>query len=273
MRAQSSSRCSGPAAARVETEIRSPLEVEPGSVCVGLAPDRVAAAGVKPRQRRVIALRDAALDEHLRRAVGGGVAAIGAELDVAARLVEPGAVTDSQADEALLRAAIPVERQPQRLAVGFELERDPVVAAQLEAQARRATAVQADRRAVHDLLVAGRPPGAQRPLGGALLLARDHALGELQEVIGDRAVGHPHAGRADQPAPVATHRERERPQGDLDAQLAALEDELIGDRVRRHGRNGSATATGTMPSVHEMVTGRNRVLHGPTGVRRPILWP
>ena len=71
-------RRSGPAAARAEISISSP-SVELRAVPVGLQPRRPAARGEQPRHRRVVALRDAAEVEHVGRAVGAGVAAVGAE--------------------------------------------------------------------------------------------------------------------------------------------------------------------------------------------------
>ena len=54
-------------------------EVELRAVADGLEPRRPAARRDRPRHRRVVALRDPALVEHVGRAVGAGVAAVGAE--------------------------------------------------------------------------------------------------------------------------------------------------------------------------------------------------
>ena len=86
----------------------------------------------------------ATLGEHLRRAVGTGIAAIGTQLDVATSLVERRVVAQAEPDEPFTRAAIPIERQPQRLAVGFELELDLVAVVQLHTQPGGAATVQAD---------------------------------------------------------------------------------------------------------------------------------
>jgi hypothetical protein len=96
------------------------VEVEAGPVGLGVDEDPVAAARDDPRHRRAIALRDPTLREHFRRAIRSRVAAVGAELDVAASLVELRRVPDAQAHEPLLGAPVPPERQSQGVVVGLE---------------------------------------------------------------------------------------------------------------------------------------------------------
>ena len=66
-------------------------ELEPHAVALGLDPRRPAAGAEQPRHRRVVALRDAADVEHVRRAVRPGVRAVGAELERCGRPGRPAA--------------------------------------------------------------------------------------------------------------------------------------------------------------------------------------
>ena len=125
------------------------VELEARAVGVGLAPQRVAAAGLQERRGRVVALGDAAQLAHVGRAVGAGVRAIGAELDGAPGVVDAQRVARAEPGEALLRAGVPLDRQAQRRALGRELEHEVLGAGELDAQLRAAPAVerQRDRRA------------------------------------------------------------------------------------------------------------------------------
>ena len=86
------------------------------AVRVGVGEHAVAAARQHPRHGRAVALRDPSGGEHLGRAIGAGVASVGAELNGAATLVELGTVPRAQTDEPLVGAPIPVEGEFQRLA-------------------------------------------------------------------------------------------------------------------------------------------------------------
>ena len=102
---------SGPAArARREHDLVAEVEARP--VPLGLDPRRPAPRAVDPRHRRVVALRDAAELEHVRRAVRAGVGAVGAELDAAAGLVDVQPVARAEPDELLLR--MPGQDEPDR---------------------------------------------------------------------------------------------------------------------------------------------------------------
>ncbi len=214
---------------------RDPLaEIEAAAVGLGAHPHAVAPAREQPRHRRAVALRDAAGGEHLRRAVGPGVAAIGAELHGPAGLVELRSVARAEPDEPLLRAAVPLEGQPQRIAARLEDERDALGAGQFDPQPPAAAPVEAERerrarrRALDHL-------GPHRALVRLELLAGDDALGELDEVIVDGAIGDPGAAGADQPSPAAAQREAERSQLDVDLERPAGQCQPVGDSGHRRG--------------------------------------
>ena len=201
------------------------VELEARAVGVGLAPQRVAAAGLQERRRRVVALRDAAELAQVGRAVGAGVGAIGAELHRAPGVVDAQRVARAEPGEALLRARVPLDGQAQRRALGRQLEHEVLGARELEAQLGAAAAVerQRDRRGA---LVGRRDGGRHRALGEAQALVGDHALGDLHEAVADLALARPHRQRAQQPAPGAAHVDAQRRERDLHAQGPVLEHEV-----------------------------------------------
>jgi len=107
-------------------------EVEAGAVGVGTGQYPVATARDEPRHRRAVALRDAANRKDFGRAVGAGVAAVGAELDAAAALVEGGVVADAEAREVLARTLVPVQRQTVGAALGTQLQLDQATGRKLD---------------------------------------------------------------------------------------------------------------------------------------------
>ena len=219
---------------------RNPLtfEIEAGPVGVGADPCRVAPAGEHPGQRRAVALRNAALGQHLRGAVGSGVAAVGAELDPSSGLIEMGAVPRAEAHEPLFGAAVPIDRQPQWGAVGHEHKLDPVAPEQPDRQPGMATPLEHDIER-HPVRTLARRSRVERALGRTRVLVGDHALGELDELILNRSFGDPDAGRTQEREPSPPDRERERSHRDLHSELVALERDRVGlredgDLARRH---------------------------------------
>ena len=189
-------------------------ELEARAVPDRLEPRRPAARGDCPRHRGVIALRDAALVEHVGRAVRPGVTAVRAEPHGAAGLVDVQPVARAEPGHALLRVARPRERQPahgplavRKTRVAAQLEHD-VVGTRLRDLQLRAHGVEVER-------VADR-------------LGRDHALRPLHEVVVDLAVADPRLDRAEQAPAVAADGHPVR--GDLDLE------------PRHHGIIGSAAA-------------------------------
>jgi hypothetical protein len=224
---------SGPALARGDRRAVG-AEVKAHAVAVGV--DGVAARGLQPRRGRVVALRDAADREHVGRAVGARVGAIGPELDPPGGVVDAQRVAHAEAREMLLRARVPARRLAQRRRFHFELEYDDLVSRQRDAQARAAAAVEAQR----ELGAVGERLGEARgrdTLGDLELLGRDHALRELDELVADLALGAPDPEPPDQP-PVAPHIDPERAPGDLDAQRGPRQHECVRDR-RGVGRHAS----------------------------------
>jgi hypothetical protein len=67
---------------------------------------------------------------------------VGAELDIAAGLVQPRVVAQPEAHQAFVGATLPVQAEPQRLAVSRQGQRDPLVGRQLDRQTRRPASVQ-----------------------------------------------------------------------------------------------------------------------------------
>ena len=112
-----------------------------------------------PRHRRVVALRDAADVEHVRRAVRPRVGAVGAELQRPPRLVDVQPVARAEPDEALLGMA--GEHQP-----------DPVDARRAPPRSRSSGT--RDTRSTARL---------GPSIGIVERLLRDHALGQLDELI------------------------------------------------------------------------------------------
>ncbi|MEA2218964.1 MAG: hypothetical protein QOJ35_1590 [Solirubrobacteraceae bacterium] len=233
-------------------------ELEAHAVAVAVGPDRIAARGLKPRRGRVVALRDAPVGEQVRRAVRPGVRAVGAELDPASGMVDAQRVARAEAGEVLLRTGIPLRGDAQRRAVDLELEQDRVGLrhGHADATGTAALAAHGDLDAVGELLGDARGHDA---LGQPQGLARDDALGELDELILDHALDAPHAEPADQPPAVAAHVDGERVQADLDAQRPALQHE---GASRRRGENRHCAEVLRRaphpPLLHTNVTSRAR---------------
>ena len=156
---------SGPAARARGDDGLVVAELEAHPVAVAVGPHRVAARGLKPRRRRVVALRDAAVGEQVRRAVRPRVRAVGAELDRAAGVVDAQRVARAEPGEVLAGARVPVGRDPQRRAVDLELEQHAVGRRQRHPQAPAAPALERDG----DLDAVGERLGDAR---------RDDALGQ-----------------------------------------------------------------------------------------------
>jgi hypothetical protein len=214
-------------------DARGLVELEARAVGIGLAPQRVAAAGLQERRRRVVALRDAAELAHVRRAIRPGVGAIGAELHRATGVVDAQRMARSQPREALLGARVPFDGQAQRRAFGRQLEHEVLGAREVQTQLGAAPAVerQRDRRAA---LVGLRDGGRHDALGEAQALVGDHALGDLHEAVAHVALARPHRQRAQEPAPSPSHVDAQRREPDLHAQRPLLDDEL-GGGGRAHG--------------------------------------
>jgi hypothetical protein len=212
---------------RARGDARGLVELEARAVGVGLAPQRVAATGLQERRRGVVALRDAAERAEVGRAVGPGVGAIGSELDGAAVVVDAQSVASAEPGEALLGARVPFDCEPERRAFGGELERQVLVAGELDAQLGAPAALQPQPEARG---ARGRVRDARghRALGEAEALVGHDALGDLHEAVADLALARPHVQRAQQPPPGPADVDAQRRQRDLDAQLRVLEDELAG---------------------------------------------
>jgi hypothetical protein len=168
---------------------RDPVaEVELAAVSARLEPERVAAAREKPRHRGVVALGNAADVEHVGRTVGAGVAAIAAEPDAAPGLFHLLAVARAEAGEALPRPRLPVGSEAEGRRVDPQSDRQALVR---ECQADRGA--RGAHPAAEPEPVRGRRLDtleAHRPLE---LLGRDHALGELDELVARPTGRRPHA--------------------------------------------------------------------------------
>jgi hypothetical protein len=193
-------------------------EVEARTVALALQPRGPAARRAHPGDGRVVALRDAADVEHVGRAVGTRVAAVGAELDGAAGLVDVQAVTGAEPDEALLGMPLPSERGAQMARGGRELDGHVVGAGDPHAQARRAPVAEPERElpVVQRARADGRDRVRER-------LGRDDALRELHELVVVLAGVHDHAESADDAPAAAPDRDRERRMRDLDLERPARE--------------------------------------------------
>jgi hypothetical protein len=108
-------------------------EVARGAVAVGLYPERIAAAGEEPGDGGVVALRDAADVEHVGRAIGARIAAVGAEPDAPPALVELLAMAGAEAGEALAGPGVPIGAGAEPEASGGEVE-DEALGMELELQ-------------------------------------------------------------------------------------------------------------------------------------------
>jgi hypothetical protein len=200
-------------------------EIEARAVAVARAPHAITPAGEQPWHRRAVALGNAALGEHLGRAVGPRVVAIGAELDVATGLVQPRMMAQPEAHQALVGAALPVQAESQRIILGRQRQRHPLVGCQLDRQTRDPASVEAQSE--HDpVLVESDRRRGHRALDGRALLAGEHALGELQELVADLSVDGPRAARAQQRPPGPADDEPERPEGHLHPQRGRLQHHL-----------------------------------------------
>ena len=184
-------RCSrsGPAAARAEISTSSPR-----SNCAPCPTVSSHAAQPReetdPRDRRVVALRDAALVEHVGRAVGAGVAAVGAEPDRAPGLVDVQPVAGAEPRQTLL--GVPRPREPEPAHRPLAGQRRSGIAAQLQDDMVGPGLGHPDLRA-----------GLAEVERIAEFLTRDHALRPLHEVVVDLAVAHARLDRAEQPSPAA----------------------------------------------------------------------
>ena len=113
-------------------------------------------------------------------------------------------------------------------------------------------------------------------LGGGALLVGDHALGELHELIADLPIGQPCPAGAQETAPVAADRERERPQCHLDAQPAHFEQRGVtfcsNGQLRRHHVPHGSRPTG--PGMHRFTESLRdvRAFFTGAGGRAPMLW-
>lgn len=132
----------------------------------------------------------------------------------------------AQADEVLVGAPAPVDRQAQRVSLRLERESNPVVRRDPHLEPRAPPTVALERQRHAFLRARGNPRG-QRALDRRQLLPGHHALGELDEVVVHRAVGHPGAQRPDDAALCAANVQLKRPQGDLDLQRTALQHDHI----------------------------------------------
>ena len=122
----------------------------------------------------------------------------------------------------LTGAPVPLDRQPQRLTLGVELEGNPIVAQETHVQPHPASALEADVQ-LDRAVAALENLGPQRALRGGELLASDHALRELHEVVVDRSLGDPQATGAQQSPTSPPQGERERAQRDLEPQRPSLQ--------------------------------------------------
>jgi hypothetical protein len=80
---------------------------------------------------------------------------------------------------------------------------------------------------------------------------RDNPLGELDEVIVDRAVGHPRTELADEPPISSSDGQLERPWGDFDLKLTPAQDDHIRAPCmrNRHAAKFLRVARDPMPPV------------------------
>ena len=224
-------------------------ELEAHAVAVAVRPDGVAARGLKPRRGRVVALRDAAVGEQVRRAVGPGVGAIGAELDPPARVVDAQRMAGAEPGEVLARAAVPVGGDAQRLA--------------LERRARASTV------SAPGSVIDSRPqrPPSQRmasstpSASGSATLAATTRSGSPSSSrattpsvnwmnrSSDLALDRPHAEPADEPPAAAPH---------VDARTAAARSPRAAGRVRARGRRRASRCApacpGGSPSPRRLAT-------------------
>ena len=124
---------------------------------------------------------------------------------------------------------------------------------------------QLERQASAARLSARRTDRRQRPLGRSQLLPRHHALGELDEVVVDGAVGHPGAPASGRAAArrggrsARTAAAPPRPRADL----AAGRPYRRSARSGRTCRQGSPTSRRSHARGNQIVTGRDLVLHEP----------
>ncbi len=206
-------------------------EVELDAVAVGLDPEGVAAAGEEPGDGGVVALGDAADLEHVGRAVGTGVATVGAEPDAPPGLVELFAVAGAEAGEALAGAGVPVGAGAEEGGARRELEDDAIVVeldaegAELAAEGERTWRARFASPPAAAFARLADPSQPARPLQ---LLGRDHSLRQLDELVARFAGRRPQAEPADQPAAAAPDLERERVEPHDGLQRAVLEDDRLG---------------------------------------------
>jgi hypothetical protein len=158
-------------------------------------------------------------------------------------------VARAEADEPLVGATVPLQREPQRGAVGLESQLDPIVGNELDPEPHVTAAVQRQRQ-FDARFRCGEDLGVACGLERCQLLVRDHALGQVDELIVHGALGDPGAAVAHQPASVASDREAERPRRDLHAQRTALQQQLL----TVHSRGMFPAFGHSHPPIHQNVT-------------------
>jgi hypothetical protein len=189
---------------------------------------------------------DAALRAQLARARLAGVAAVGAELQRAAALVEGVRVARAEAGDAPARPSDPVQADAQgrggpahagaeRRPLGRDLDQHRVGLREPQGDRHHALVGRraAQRHAVVELLHHLDRPGANdRPE----VLGRDHALGDLHEPVADDAVGEPRADTGEDGRPGARHVQVERVQPHRHPHAPAIERDRRGGN-RSHARS------------------------------------
>jgi hypothetical protein len=151
----------------------------------------------------------------------------------------------AQPRQPLLVPPLPLQSQAQRIALGFELEGNRL-AAEPETEARPPPALQ-DEQELELLARRGDEAPLNRPLERGQRLLGQHPLGLPDEALGGGSLGHPGAATPQELLIASPNAEAERPQRQLEADLAALEPDLIAT-VRdaglegKHARKGRAGA-------------------------------
>ena len=182
--------------ARVETDDPLAGQIEPGSVRLGLQPHRVATAREQPRHGRAVALRDPALRRASR---AGSQVRCSGDRRRAGRSGPPGRTACSGGRRG--RRSAPPSAGPSRAPAAAARRRRASSSAirsivdHRHAQRRGRPPWSADPE--HDPVGPARPHLTPHgPLGRRELLGGEDPLGELHEVIVDRAVRDPRAARS-----------------------------------------------------------------------------
>ena len=193
------------------------VEVESGAP--GFRPERPAGIRQQPRRWDVVALGDPALGQHVLRAVGTRVAAVGPEPDAPPALVERQAVPGAKAGQALLVGGSPAGLEAEWLRVAPQLHQNLLRGRDRHAHVGRARTrggAERDRRARVMRIVLDDRGGHRLQLAPGLL--RDDALGDLDQALA--------AGAAAQPEPQVIHH---RPPGPVDGDPQRIERDLNGE--------------------------------------------